>query len=113
MQHACLRGDDETPGGRDARAPHHLLRGNDLYATGRAVALGLGVVHRTRHATTLGMHEELGVGVLGATLREGLRRQPGMHVTLTEPYVERPARHLAQVVAQVKVRKEQHGNVGR
>src|SRR6266576_4791665 len=30
MQHAGLRRHDEAPGGRDARAPHHLLGGNDL-----------------------------------------------------------------------------------
>ena len=36
-----------------------------------------------------------------------------MHVTLAEPHVERAARHFAQVVAEIQVGKEQHGNIGR
>src|SRR5213083_1335715 len=45
MQHPRLRRHDEAPGGRDARAPHHLLGGNDLDTPRGPVTLGLGIVH--------------------------------------------------------------------
>ena len=75
------------------------------------VALGLGVVHRARHAAALGVHQEFSVGILGAALFERFTRQPRVHVTLAEPDVELAAGDLAQVVAEEDVGEEQHRDV--
>src|SRR5256712_81579 len=75
----------DPPGARSPRPLHHLLGGHDAHPPRRDVALGLGVVHGARHTAALGMHQELGVRVLGAAPLQRLPSQPGVHVALAQP----------------------------
>src|SRR5207249_3396539 len=112
MQHAGFRGHHEASGRGNTSASHHLLGRYDLHPPRRDLTLGLRVVHRARDTAALRVHEKLRVGVLDAPLLERLARKSSPHVALAEPYIERSARHFAQVIAEEEVGKEEYGNAG-
>ena len=59
------------------------------------------------------MHEKLRVRIIDPALLQHLACEPGVHVTFAEPDIERAARDLAQVVAEVHVGQKEDGDIGR
>ena len=59
------------------------------------------------------MDQEFGIGVPLSLRREHVRRQGGVHVTLTHPHVQLAPGHPPQIAAEEEVRDEQHRDVGR
>ena len=82
-------------------------------ASGGDIAVRRRVVHGARHAAALGMHQELGIGILPPLGLHVGRAERRVHVALPHPHLDGAPRHAAHMASQEEVRHEQHRHVGR